>query len=183
MFGRFDPFSMYDMGGMGGSRYTFGGDIDRRSFAPVSNRAYQARENAQKLFLDHLATVDTSKGPVTTEIIKFHLVPDMKKSFNKFVKEYGCTATSRKITRAEQDEINKMRKSLMQFTSVRVTPEAQKAYLEKNPSKKGAAANAAASTSSGSTSSAPLKDVTGKKRDANQADLEPSSSSAKKVKM
>lgn len=46
---------------------------------------------AKKLFLTHLAEVDTSSGPVTTEIIKFHLVPDMRKRFNKFVKEHGCT--------------------------------------------------------------------------------------------
>jgi hypothetical protein len=35
--------------------------------------------------------VDTSAGPVTAEIINFHLVPDMKAQFNKYVKEYGCT--------------------------------------------------------------------------------------------
>ena len=37
--------------------------------------------------MKHLASVDTN---VTTEIIKFHMVPDLRKRFNKFVKEYGC---------------------------------------------------------------------------------------------
>lgn len=45
---------------------------------------------AKRIFLQHLASVDTSKGPATDEIIKFHLVPDMRKAFNKYVKEYGC---------------------------------------------------------------------------------------------
>lgn len=45
---------------------------------------------AKDIFLKHLASVDTSNGPVTTEIIQFHMVPDLRKRFNKFVKEYGC---------------------------------------------------------------------------------------------
>jgi hypothetical protein len=46
---------------------------------------------AKRLFITHLATVDTTAGPVTAEIIPFHLVQDMKSAFNKYVKEYGCT--------------------------------------------------------------------------------------------
>lgn len=100
---------MADIFGYSGSRYSLDGDVDRRSFAAVSDRAMRAQNEvrvqahqtskfrafdfpqAKKIFLDHLATVDISGGAVTTEIIKFHLVPDMKKGFNKFVKEYGCT--------------------------------------------------------------------------------------------
>jgi hypothetical protein len=55
----------------------------------------------------------------------------------------------------------------MQFTSVKVTPAAQKDYLEKNPQKKPKA------TASGS--STPLADATSstsKKRNATQAGLE-----------
>lgn len=51
----------------------------------------QLAPKAKECFLKHLATVDTSNGTVTEEIIKTHLVPDMRKSFSKFVKEYGCT--------------------------------------------------------------------------------------------
>lgn len=40
--------------------------------------------------MEYLATVDTSAGVVTEEIIKFHLVQDMRKEFKKFVEEYGC---------------------------------------------------------------------------------------------
>ncbi|KIM44029.1 hypothetical protein M413DRAFT_373703 [Hebeloma cylindrosporum] len=122
-------------GGYGGGIWGdgMGGDVDRSGFAPVSQRAMNALDSAKKIFLDHLATVDTSRGPVDHEIIRFHLVGDMRKSFNKYVKEYGCTGTSRQLTRAEQDLINKSRKSLLYFTSVKVTPEAQRAYLEKNP--------------------------------------------------
>ncbi|KAJ7502619.1 hypothetical protein B0H11DRAFT_1989373, partial [Mycena galericulata] len=116
--------------------YGFDDDgIGRSSFAPVSQRAYKALDQANALFLNHLATVDTSAGPVTAEIINFHLVPDMKKQFNKYVKEHGCTASQRKITREEQDKINKTRKSLMIFSSVTVSPQAQQAYLAKNPTK------------------------------------------------
>jgi len=165
--------------GFGRSRYTFDGEVDRSTFATVSNRAFRAHDD--NLFLNHLATVDTSAGAVTTEIIKFHLVPDMRKRFNKFVKEYGCTATSRKITREEQDKINKTRQSLMQFTSVIVTPAAQKAYLEKNPQKKPTHASGSATPLADSTSS------TSKKRNATDAGLEasdtgPSASATLKAK-
>jgi len=100
----------------------------------------------------------------------------MRKGFNKFVKEYGCTATARKITREEQDKINKTRQSLMQFTSVYVTPAAQKAYLEKNPQQK-------PMTASGSTT--PLADstsTTSKKRNATVAALDASGSSSSALK-
>jgi hypothetical protein len=53
--------------------------------------AYTNSLQAKNLFLNHLATVDTSGGAVTTELIQFHLVPDMRKRFNKFVKVHGCT--------------------------------------------------------------------------------------------
>lgn len=35
--------------------------------------------------------MDTSNGKVTEEIIQYHMVPDMRKSFSKFVKTYHCT--------------------------------------------------------------------------------------------
>jgi len=124
----------------------------------VSGRAYKALDDAKTTFLRHLASVDVSKGAVTAEIIQFHLVPDMKKSFNKFVKDYGCTATSRKITREEQDKVNKTRKSLMQFTSVKVTPEAQKAFLEKHPRIRKKLSGS--STTSNASTSRPLEDTT-----------------------
>nr|GAT51006.1 predicted protein [Mycena chlorophos] len=99
--------------------------------AQVSQRAYRALDQAKDIFLKHLASVDTRAGPVKEEIIKFHLVPDMKKEFNKFVKEHGCTASQRKLTREEQDKVNKARKSLMVYSSVTVTQAAQQAYLAK----------------------------------------------------
>ncbi|KAF7979396.1 hypothetical protein HWV62_42500 [Athelia sp. TMB] len=182
----------YFMGyGGGGSGYTFGGDIDRRSFAQVSDRALRSFDDAKALFLSHLAKVDTSSGAVTTEIIKFHLVPDMRKRFNKFVKEYGCTGTSRKITKEEQDLINTSRQSLMFFTSVKVTPAAQKAYLEKNvklaqanagSSKPGVAINTITATSK---SDGVLTDATAtvsKKRNASAAELNNGNSSAPPTK-
>ncbi|KDR73085.1 hypothetical protein GALMADRAFT_142770 [Galerina marginata CBS 339.88] len=128
---------------------------------------------AKSIFLDHLATVDVSKGEVSHEIIRFHLVPDMRKSFNRYVKEYGCTGTSRQITRTEQDLINKTRKSLLWFTSVKVTPEAQRAYLEKNPHLRKSTAGGSTTTASASTASsasassasvkAPLQEVSAQK--------------------
>jgi len=156
-----------------GDIYTFGGDIDRSSFAPVSARAYKALDDAKSIFLQHLATVDVSKGPVTAEIIKFHMVQDMRKNFNKYVKEYGCTATPRKITREEQDKVNKTRKSLMQYTSVKVTPEAQKAYLQKNPQRVNKTSSHAASSSASSAQSlGPLKDITTKSQKRSGSALE-----------
>ncbi|CAA7264569.1 unnamed protein product [Cyclocybe aegerita] len=162
--GWFDPYDGFGLGG----------DVNRSYFAPVSDRAKGALENAKAAFLNHLATVDTSKGTVTDEIVKFHLVPDMRKAFNKFVKEYGCIGTSRQLTRAEQDLINKTRKSLMWYTSVIVTPEAQRAYLEKHPNiakpaRTTASASTAstytavASTSTASASTGPLNDANGQK--------------------
>ncbi|KAJ3509984.1 hypothetical protein NLJ89_g4934 [Agrocybe chaxingu] len=162
--GWFDPYDGFGLGG----------DVNRSYFAPVSDRAKGALENAKASFLDHLATVDTSKGTVTEEIIKFHLVPDMRKAFNKFVKEYGCTGTSRQLTRSEQDVINKTRKSLMWYTSVIVTPQAQRAYLEKHPNiakpahisasaSTASTSTAVASPSSASASTGPLNDANGQK--------------------
>ncbi|KAF7293816.1 hypothetical protein HMN09_01177400 [Mycena chlorophos] len=121
-------------GGRGGYGYGYGmwddGDI-YAGRAQVSDRAYRALDQAKEIFLKHLASVDTSAGPVKEEIVKFHLVPDMKKAFNKFVKEHGCTPSQRKLTREEQDKINKARKSLMIYSSVTVTQAAQQAYLAK----------------------------------------------------
>ncbi|KAF9530732.1 hypothetical protein CPB83DRAFT_892374 [Crepidotus variabilis] len=196
-----DLFFDYGLFGGRGSRYAdpfgFDGDVDRRSFASVSQRAQGALENsrseyltrlfhylspyflhptdasfkAKRLFIDYLAKVDTSKGPVTSEIINFHLVPDMRKAFNKYVREYGCTATSRQLSRAEQDQINKTRKSLLWYTSVKVTPEAQQTYLEKHPAKQGSTRASTSSTVGPSTSpvatavsaSPPLRDITHRK--------------------
>ncbi|KAJ7657347.1 hypothetical protein DFH06DRAFT_461222 [Mycena polygramma] len=172
----FDPY------GVSRDLYGFGDDgIGRSSFAPVSDRAYKALDEAKTLFRRHLSSVDTSAGPVTEEIIKFHLVPDMKKQFNKNVKEYGCTASQRKLTREEQDKINKTRKSLMIFTSVTVSPQAQQAYLARNPTKApvaGSSKNAAAAGSSKTTAAspapapAPLGTSQSLKRTANDAHLD-----------
>ncbi|KAJ7140831.1 hypothetical protein C8R44DRAFT_761949 [Mycena epipterygia] len=175
-----DPYGLFSH-----DPYGFDGDgINRSSFALVSGRAYKALDQAKSLFLNHLATVDTSAGPVTAEIIAFHLVPDMKKAFNKFVKEHGCTASQRKITREEQDKINKTRKSLMIFSSVTVSPQAQHAYLAKNPQKPTAAAGSSKTPAAGSSktpvagsstaaaSPAPLGTSQALKRTANAAQLD-----------
>ncbi|KAF8151606.1 hypothetical protein B0H34DRAFT_728264 [Crassisporium funariophilum] len=188
MYGR--RMDMYDlladlMSGRGGGRggygsfrdpYDDGGGINRESFAPVSQRAMTALEDAKRIFLAHLGSVDTSNGAVSTRLINFHLVTDMRRDFKKFAKDHGCSATSSPISRAEQDVINKSRKSLLHFTSVTVTPEAQRDYFAKNPNlPKPAAATLAtlasgsmsAATSTASTSAAsssgPLRDVAAKK--------------------
>lgn len=72
----------------------------------------------------------------------------------------------------------------MQFTSVKVTPAAQKAYLEKNPDKR---PTTAAASSSSTATATPLQDTTSatnKKRNAADAGLEASASgsSLKKTK-
>ncbi|PPQ94212.1 hypothetical protein CVT25_006872 [Psilocybe cyanescens] len=123
-------------GGRGSHGGLFGvdGDVDRGSFAQVSDRAMSTLSSAKSHFLEHLKTVNTSRGTVSHEIIRFHLVPDMRKQFGQYVKEFGCTATSRQLTREEQDRINKKRKSFIYFTSVTVTHHAQQAYFAKNPS-------------------------------------------------
>lgn len=157
-----------------------GDSVDRRHFASVSQRALRDYENAESTFLKHLASVDTSKGPVTEEIVKFHLVPDMRKKFNKMVKEHGCTATHRKLTREEQDRINKNRRSLMNFSSVMVTPGAQQAYLQKHPELRSATSTAAATSTT--QPSAPLQNTINKKRGADEATLT-TSVSAKKAKV
>ncbi|GJE94530.1 hypothetical protein PsYK624_107000 [Phanerochaete sordida] len=134
MYWRADPWDLYDgFGGFGGFDDGFG--VNRRNFASVSQRARDARATAENMFLEYLVTADTSKGSATEEIIQFHMVPDMRKSFSKFVREHGCKSTPRQLTRAEQDKINAGRKSLMWYTSVTVSAAAQKAYTEKNPAK------------------------------------------------
>ncbi|KAJ7689609.1 hypothetical protein B0H17DRAFT_1202247 [Mycena rosella] len=161
MFGRgrayndwLDPYGIHSHDPYG---WGDGDGINRSSFAQVSGRAQKALDDAKTLFLNHLATVDTSGGPVTAEIIAFHLVPDMKKAFNKYVKEHGCTASQRKITREEQDKFNKTRKSLMIFSSVTVSPQAQQEYLAKNPqaASKAAAASSKTTTAGSSKTAAP----------------------------
>ncbi|KAK6996670.1 hypothetical protein R3P38DRAFT_3069839 [Favolaschia claudopus] len=176
-----DPYGLFGRDPYGFDRYD--DPIGRSSFAPVSDRAYRALDTAKTTFLQHLASVDTSAGPVKEEIIKFHLVPDMKKEFNKFVKEHGCTASQRKITREEQDKINKSRKSLMIYSSVTVSPQAQQQYLAKNPSKAlaaGSTRNAVASSSKAPATSpapAPLGTSQALKRSANDAQLDVASES------
>lgn len=99
-----DPFEIFSE-----DIYNYDGSINRSGFAPVSQAALRKQDSvrlsiilfgsprftlriqAQQLFLKHLATVDTSNGAVTAEIIQFHLVGDMRKKFNKFVKDHGCT--------------------------------------------------------------------------------------------
>ncbi|KAJ4471739.1 hypothetical protein C8J55DRAFT_563418 [Lentinula edodes] len=171
-FSYLDTYGVFTSGRSYGRAFDPYGDGDnlRANFASVSQRAQKAESDAEAAFLKHLASADTSKGPVTEEIIKFHLVPDMKTRFHKFVKGYGCTATSRKLTREEQDKINKTRKSLMLFTSVTVTLESQKAYLDKQAAKKGGPSTNAASASTSKVSQ-PLstKPRNTLKRSANQA--------------
>lgn len=67
----------------------------------------------------------------------------------------------------------------MQFTSVKVTPAAQKAYLEKNPNRAPVAGGSAAASTSG-----PLKDNTTSsrlKRTANDAQLDNGAASGLKA--
>ncbi|KAF7325216.1 hypothetical protein MKEN_00565900 [Mycena kentingensis (nom. inval.)] len=180
-------FSLYDIGySRRGSMYVdpYGDDI-YAGRAPVSQRAYRALDDAKQTFLTHLVGVDTSGGPVTEEIIRYHLVPDMRKAFKDFVKGYGCTATQRKLTRAEQDKVNKTRKSLMVYTSVTVTPAAQQQYLAANPQKaKRQNANAVAGSSKAGAATAiaaPLQTSQTLKRSANAAAL-PDASASKKQK-
>ncbi|KAJ7187825.1 hypothetical protein C8R46DRAFT_1052728 [Mycena filopes] len=189
MFGRgraynewLDPYGIHTHYGYD----DFSDGIGRSSFAPVSGRAYKALDEAKAVFLKHLASVDTSAGPVKAEIITFHLVPDMKKAFNKYVKEHGCTASQRKITREEQDKINKTRKSLMVFSSVTVSPEAQKAYLAKNPTTVPAAGPSKTAEAGSSKTVAPpepLGTSQSLKRSANAAHIEESGSLNKKKKL
>ena len=111
------------------------------------------------------------------------------------------SATSRQITREEQNKINKSRKSvrvqlssspqthylnslayqLSHFTSVKVTSEAQKAYLQKNPAAAASASASATSSSSAFTSkTAPLADgsTQKRKRKLNEAAMKRASSSS-----
>jgi hypothetical protein len=103
------------------------------------------------------------------------------------------SATSRKLTREEQDKVNKTRKSvratysyllshvadpfipstpsqLMQYTSVRVTPEAQRAYLAAHPD---VAARVQQERAKESASANPAREpLKTKKRNANEAQLD-----------
>jgi hypothetical protein len=45
---------------------------------------------AERIFLNFLVRADTSLGPVTEEIINFHLVQKVLKQFRDFVKAHGC---------------------------------------------------------------------------------------------
>ncbi|KAL8284131.1 hypothetical protein RQP46_004880 [Phenoliferia psychrophenolica] len=148
----------FGFGGYGGYD-DMGGHYGRS--APVSNRALGALDNAKSIAKRFIEDADTSKGSATEEIITFHLVPDMRKSFNAWAKEQGCSAKSRQLTREEQDKINKGRKSLMFYTSLTVSAAAQASYLAKHHKPAAAAAQPAAGP-------VPKKTVLGEKRTANQ---------------
>ncbi|KAK4699984.1 hypothetical protein P7C70_g6271, partial [Phenoliferia sp. Uapishka_3] len=142
-------------------------------------------KNIAKTFI---ATADTSNGPVTQEIITFHLVPDIRKSFNKLAKEVGCTAKSRQLTREEQDKVNKSRKSLMYYTSLTVTPAAQAAYIAKNGAPKPAVVQAGpapkAENGAAPQGATEAKKVLGVKRGANQmAEVKKAEPAGKKAKV
>jgi len=98
-------------------------EVDRSNFAEVSEKALQALEEAKKIFQKYMDEVDTSKGKVTEEIIKFHMVTKVRSMFNKYVKLYGVRPVARKVKDGEKP--NKTRKSAIFFTSVTVTPEAK----------------------------------------------------------
>ncbi|KAJ6608439.1 hypothetical protein B0H10DRAFT_2226848 [Mycena sp. CBHHK59/15] len=103
-------------------------------------------------------TVDTSIGAVTTEIITFHFVPDMK-VFNKYVKEHSCITSHRKIMHEEQDKINKTQKL--------------QAYLAKNPSRaKVAMAGSSKTLAAASAAPSPLGTSQTLKRTANAVHLD-----------
>jgi hypothetical protein len=55
MFDIFDPYGLDDMG-FGGSRYALDGDVDRRSFAPVSGRALGAYDNVGSVVITAFST-------------------------------------------------------------------------------------------------------------------------------
>jgi hypothetical protein len=96
------------------------------------SRWLMVRRQAKRAFLSFLARADTSNGPATEEVVKFHLVQKVLQEFRNFVKEHGCvcvalfsashsgtahalttrSATPRQLTRAEQDQIKKSRKSV-----------------------------------------------------------------------
>ncbi|KAJ7915590.1 hypothetical protein B0H13DRAFT_1999567 [Mycena leptocephala] len=82
-----------------------------------------------KVFLKHLERVDTSQGPVNKVILRFRLNREVELVFNAFVRIYGCTMTTRIISREEQDAVDPRQKNCAQYTSVLVTPEAQAAFL------------------------------------------------------
>ncbi|KAJ7187005.1 hypothetical protein C8R46DRAFT_1342229 [Mycena filopes] len=86
-------------------------------------------KKAKAVFLKHLKEVDASQGPVTQVIIKFRL-PNAQ-LFDVFVKQHHCTMSTRIISREEQDAVDPRQKACAQYTSVRVTPEAQAAFLAK----------------------------------------------------
>ncbi|KAJ6558277.1 hypothetical protein B0H19DRAFT_1150649 [Mycena capillaripes] len=88
-------------------------------------------KKAKDVFLKHLKEIDTSDGPVNQVILKFHLTRDVELAFESFVRHYGCTMSTRIISRAEQDAVDRRQKNCAQYTSVLVTPEAQAAFLGK----------------------------------------------------
>lgn len=63
----------------------------------------------------------------------------------------------------------------MQFTSVKVTPAAQKAHLEKNPLKNTPASASNSASTSTATALADATSSTSKKRNATEADLDENS--------
>ncbi|KAF8876466.1 hypothetical protein CPB85DRAFT_1443837 [Mucidula mucida] len=103
----------------------------------------------------------------------------MKTKFNKLVREHGCVPSQRRLTREEQDLVDKTRKSLISYSSVKVTADAQKAYLAKNPKAqpKGATTEAGPST----TAKEPLQNSNGKR--ARDDDSVPSGRWARKPKL
>jgi hypothetical protein len=51
MFDIFDPYGFDEDIGFGRSRYTFGGEVDRRSFAAVSDRALRAHNDVSIILM------------------------------------------------------------------------------------------------------------------------------------
>ncbi|KAJ7641608.1 hypothetical protein FB45DRAFT_900614 [Roridomyces roridus] len=87
-------------------------------------------KKAEGAFLKFLKDADTSNGPAEEVILKFYLTPEVESAFDELVQGYGCTMSTRIISREEQDAIDSRRKTCAQYTNVVVTPEAQAAFLK-----------------------------------------------------
>ena len=107
-----------------------GKPFDRATFNPISKHAELQFEKAKNIFISCLTHGDFSNGPLTAEIIRFHLVPRCRAQLNVFIRQHGCHPYNTMVPISQiKTKKNRGRKTPVWYTSVSFTDQAQRQYF------------------------------------------------------
>ncbi|KAL4458117.1 hypothetical protein ABPG75_012982 [Micractinium tetrahymenae] len=108
-------------------------------FGYYDERAQGKLDEAKKLIDNYIALADTSAGPVTEEVVPFHLVTYAQKQLHDYLKQWNMKPSFR-------FESVPKRKSKVCYTSVTVSAASKAAFLRDRPGQVAIAQAAAQAT-------------------------------------